>query len=367
MTSEHRNLRRLVLNAIANGIDAAWSDAEFNALALRIFAFQFEHNAPYRRFCQSRGATPDRVEDWRAIPALPTAAFKAAEICSFPPSDATVTYETSGTTTERPGAHRMLDTALYDASLAPNLQAHLFPDVESIRIVALAASPQEAPRSSLAHMLGAAVARWGADGSRFCFRDGQLDLEGVLVALGEAQATGELICLLGTAFAFVHLIDTCTERHLRFRLPAGSRLMDTGGYKGRAREAPKAELYRAYTKLLGVPDHHLVNEYGMTEMSSQIYDTALRDHITGTLCARQKVPPPWVRTEVLNPNSLQPTSPGTPGLLRHVDLANVDSVIAIQTEDLGVRIDDGFEVLGRASGAELRGCSLAVEEVVRST
>jgi hypothetical protein len=47
-----------------------------------------------------------------------------------------------------------------------------------------------------------------------------------------------------------------------------------------------------------------------------------------------------------------------------VDLANVDSVIALQTEDLGVWLDDGFEILGRSAGAEPRGCSLAVEEVL---
>jgi hypothetical protein len=41
-----------------------------------------------------------------------------------------------------------------------------------------------------------------------------------------------------------------------------------------------------------------------------------------------------------------------------VDLANVRSVAFIQTEDLATRHVDGFELLGRASGAEPRGCSL---------
>jgi len=40
------------------------------------------------------------------------------------------------------------------------------------------------------------------------------------------------------------------------------------------------------------------------------------------------------------------------------DLANVRSVMAIQTEDLAVRHGDGFELLGRAELAEPRGCSL---------
>jgi hypothetical protein len=39
--------------------------------------------------------------------------------------------------------------------------------------------------------------------------------------------------------------------------------------------------------------------------------------------------------------------------------------MAIQTDDLGVARDGGFELLGRAAGAEARGCSLAVEELLR--
>jgi hypothetical protein len=40
------------------------------------------------------------------------------------------------------------------------------------------------------------------------------------------------------------------------------------------------------------------------------------------------------------------------------DLASVFSVMAIQTEDLGTRRGDGFELIGRATLAEPRGCSL---------
>ena len=46
------------------------------------------------------------------------------------------------------------------------------------------------------------------------------------------------------------------------------------------------------------------------------------------------------------------------GLLRIFDLANVRSVMAIQTEDLAVRRGDAFELIGRAAQAEPRGCSL---------
>jgi len=47
----------------------------------------------------------------------------------------------------------------------------------------------------------------------------------------------------------------------------------------------------------------------------------------------------------------------------HVDLANRSSCVAIATEDLGARFDDGLVVIGREAGAALRGCSLDAEEL----
>jgi hypothetical protein len=365
MAADANPLRQEVLAALAEGTDATWSEERFVRLALKIFAHQYERNAPYRRFCEARGASRGTARDWRDVPAVPTAAYKSAAVCTFPPEEATTVYLTSGTTLPgQRGRHYLRDTTLYDASLIPNLEEHLFPDVDRIRIGVLATSPGGTPESSLAHMLGAAAERWGAPGSRCYVEAGVLDLDALIGDLAAAEGEGEPVCLMGAAFAFVHLLDHCAGLGRRFRLPEGSRIMDTGGYKGRSREVPKEELIRAYAEWLGVPPHHVVNEYGMTEMSSQFYDTALRDFVRGHSRRRQKVPPPWVRTQVVDPETLAPLRPGHVGLLRHFDLANVDSVMAIQTDDLGVWLDEGFEILGRAAGAEPRGCSLAADELL---
>ena len=50
----------------------------FDKFALELFALQFKHNAPYRRLCEARGARPDTVAQWEAIPAAPTSAFKGS-------------------------------------------------------------------------------------------------------------------------------------------------------------------------------------------------------------------------------------------------------------------------------------------------
>jgi hypothetical protein len=62
--------------------------------------------------------------------------------------------------------------------------------------------------------------------------------------------------------------------------------------------------------------------------------------------------------KIISPESGCEVAEGEPGLVRVLDLANVFSVAAIQTEDLGVRRGEGFELLGRAQLAEPRGCSL---------
>src|SRR4051812_23282079 len=156
MAPDPHQLREEVLAALGEGVDAAWPEERFCRLALRVFAHQYERNTPYRRFCEARGVSPGSAGDWREIPALPAAAFKSAALCTFPLDEATVVYLTSGTTLPgQRGRHFLRDTALYDASLTPNLRAYLFPDVERIRIAVLAARPEDAPESSLAHMLGA--------------------------------------------------------------------------------------------------------------------------------------------------------------------------------------------------------------------
>jgi hypothetical protein len=114
---------------------------------------------------------------------------------------------------------------------------------------------------------------------------------------------------------------------------------------------------------LGLSEFYCVAEYGMTEMCSQFYDNVLRERVCGrSPVTRYKVVPPWVRTQVVDAETLEPCPAGRIGLLRHFDLANLDSVTAIQTDDLGVAGAGGFELMGRAAGAERRGCSIAMDQ-----
>jgi hypothetical protein len=169
------------------------------------------------------------------------------------------------------------------------------------------------------------------------------------------------ITVFGTAFAWVHFFDRVVDS---FTLPDGCVVLETGGFKGRSREVSRDDLYKLFSDRLGVPPAHCVSEYGMSEMASQFYDSALLDAKTGRSRTVRKLAPYWLKTRILDPITGSDASPGQPGLLAHYDLANLNSVLAIQTEDYGYLADDGegFVLVGRAPGAVLRGCSLTAEE-----
>jgi hypothetical protein len=45
--------------------------------------------------------------------------------------------------------------------------------------------------------------------------------------------------------------------------------------------------------------------------------------------------------------TFEPVEHGSPGLLRHFDLINRSMVVAVQTDNVGFAVDDGFEIIGR--------------------
>jgi hypothetical protein len=360
-----------------------WRDDEvrFDRLARRIFAFQHAHCPAYGRFCAVRGATPDTIDGWRSIPAVPTGAFKEIALRCFP-SDRTVkTFRTSGTTGEQRGALHLDTLDLYEASLLASLETLLLPDLGPgsdrgsdgqdgrILLRVLAPSAVEAPDSSLSHMFDVLVHARGGPGSGFDVRDGRLDADGLEAVLRGAAERGEPVALCGTAFAFVHLLERLEARGLRVACPPGSRVMETGGFKGRSRELSRDALHAWLTDRLGIPTGRIVNQYGMTELGSQFYDSVLVDPDG----PRRKLGPPWARVRIVDPETGADAAPGETGMVVVHDLANTGSVAAIQTADLGRAVVDasgspiGFEVLGRDPGAEARGCSIAADEMLAAT
>ena len=364
-----RDLSERVLEFIRQAYSAPDDDQGFEDLALAEFAHQFAENEPYRNYCERRGATPSSVEAWTEIPAVPTAAFKEAPLVCGDSEGVEAVFRTSGTTrgNERRGAHYVRDLRFYRTASLSSFKRHVIPDAVRMHMLILGPSTNAVPDSSLAWMLDLVRGEFGGRDSRHFVDEGGLRLDSLQSELRRCVREERPVCLLGTAAAFVHLLEAMSESEMKVELAPGSRVMETGGLKGMHREVSRDELYGMLVDRLGLSEFYCVSEYGMTEMCSQFYEDVLRARTLGRAPEwRVKVVPPWVRTRVVDAETLEPLPEGRIGVLRHFDLANVNSVMAVQTDDLGVAGDDGFEILGRAAGADLRGCSIAMDQWLTS-
>jgi hypothetical protein len=337
-----------------------FDDDAFERHAFELFAYQFERNEAYRRFAASRGvdlARPPRT--LLEIPAVPASAFKDATLATFDVRLAECEFHTSGTTAERSGRHYVERARVYDASLAAGFDAFMLPDGARLRYLNVVPNPRFRKHSSLGYMMGQIGVLRG-DGKAAYFLDGDdVDARGFATALQAAIADEQPVCIAGTAFGLVALLDALAENGTRFEAPPGSRVMETGGFKGRSRVVARDELYANLERALGIPQHAIVAEYGMTELVSQYYDSPA----SRRAAVRVKVAPPWLRTLVVDDEGRE-LPPGETGFLRHLDLGNVSSVLAVETEDRGYRSGEGIVLLGRALDAPARGCSLDAEELL---
>jgi hypothetical protein len=343
--TERDILRRKIAEAITSGLEPKVRDA----LLFEVAAWQSRTNPVFAKLCRAHRvdfAAPRAPSEW---PAIPTDLFRHMRVSTYVDSAFDIrVFHTSGTTSGARGAHSFRDLSLYD--LAAQHAARMFLLPFNMRLAMLAAHPLEVSDSSLSYMLGR-FESWFGTSTHWCWRDNALDLDALRRSLDEAVRTNEPIAVLGTSFALVHADDRL-QRGERWQLPTGSVVMPTGGFKGRSREIDKDELHAMITTRFGAGTS-FIGEYGMTELSSQMYE------IDGKLAI-----PSWVRATPVDPDTLRPVSEGEVGIVRIDDLANLDSAISIQTADLA-RLDKGrLTLLGRAPGATPRGCSLAIEEAL---
>jgi hypothetical protein len=365
-----KQLRADLVGLFREPVDSTLDDALFDRHARAAFTYQYTHNQPYRAYCDRRRRTPDSITHWHEIPPVPTAAFKEVDLVAGNASAAEAVFRTSGTTEgiERRGTHYVLDLSLYNVSLIPNFAARLLPDAAELPILSLIPPATDLPDSSLSYMIAVVMERLGdARSEYFASAPEGIDSARLEQALAGFVERDQAVCIVGTSFSFVHWLDGMTARGARFSLPGGSRIMDTGGYKGRSREVPAEVMLTSYEELLGIPAEACVNEYGMTELCSQMYDVTLSERVrSGAPGPRRKRPPPWLRVRIVDPVTLEDVPAGEAGLVQLFDLANIGSVCAVQTEDMGVQVDDGYRLLGRAAGAQPRGCSIAMDDLLNA-
>lgn len=351
------------------------SDA-FEQAALELYEQQRATIPAYDAWCLHELAQreDDRVDRWQDVPALPIAAFKQLDVFD-PDARVAAEWHSSGTTGggDRPSVHRLASLDVYDAAIDEGAGTALLPDVaagerEPLACLQLQPPASAAPNSSLSYMFDRIrTSAWCRDAGSFVSSDYVVDVDAAWTTLQRLERSAEPVLVLATSFALVLLLDGVNERELApIELAPTSRVVDTGGYKGRSRELIRPELVARTESWLGVPEPWQENEYGMSELSSQAWLGTVADS-----CGLPIVPdgssarwlPSTLRVRVVDPATLEEVEDGERGLLVFHDVANVHACAAVRSEDVGIRRGDSFELVGRAPGAALKGCSLRLEDV----
>ena len=151
--------------------------------------------------------------------------------------------------------------------------------------------------------------------------------------------------MIGVTFALLDLVE---NTHFQTDFP-NLLVMETGGMKGRRKEMIREEVHELLKEGFGV--NHIHSEYGMTELMSQAYsksDGVYTESATMAVYIRDLHDPFQIGSK-------------KSGAINIIDLANFHSCAFIETQDLGMKLEDGsFRVLGRMDNSEIRGCNLMV-------
>lgn len=358
-TSQHvsHSMTEEIVAIIEAGVDAELSETGFNDYCLQLFALQYQTNAIFREFCEAKKVRPGDVERWQDVPMVYNDVFKTHLVASFPLEQSVMACLTGGTTslTQRGRIFRDEDgKRLVFGANKMMTGSYLFPDFEQgkrCRILILAPSPELAPSMGMAIGMDQTRLAFGTTDSMFLLGKTGIDIKNLLKALRESEASGVPVALIGATAAYVYFFQACRRRKITFRLPAGSRICDGGGYRGRFGVVTRDDYYKMVTEILDIPESHCVNVLGEAETATNLFDDTLRRHVKGLPPRERTRPvPPWSRVLAMNIDDLTPLPDGEVGLLAHWDLANVPTVLAVITDNLGYTSNDGTccEIVGRA-------------------
>ncbi|MBL85795.1 MAG: acyl transferase [Winogradskyella sp.] len=312
------------------------TNAEFEALALDIFRFQFENNAVYRSFCDLLYKHPSDVNNLTEIPFLPIQFFKTHEVLSSQNSIKKI-FTSSGTTGSVTSKHIVTNLNIYEESYLKGFQ-HFYDNIEDYAVLALLPSYLERDGSSLIYMVDDLIQKSKHPESGFYLNN----LQDLTKTLKSLEAQNQKTLLIGVSFALLDLVE-----QFQFSLKH-TIVMETGGMKGRRKEIIRQELHDRLKKGFGVNQIH--SEYGMTELLSQAYSKG-----NGIFKC-----PPWMKIITRDTEDALTLLPqNKTGGINIIDLANVNSCAFIATQDLGKTSENGqFEIIGRFDNSDIRGCNL---------
>jgi len=317
------------------------SEEDFESKALELFHFQSRANEIYKSYLNARKIEVNAVKSLEQIPFLPIKFFKDFAVVSGSTHDYKDFYSSSGTTGMITSRHYIWSEEWY-LNHAKRIFESVYGSLQDFHVLALLPAYLERPGSSLVSMAAHFIKESNSLDSGFYLYN-QDELIAKLENLGK---DGKKILLLGVTFALLDL----AESGKTFNSPQNLIVMETGGMKGRRKEMIREDLHEILCSRFKVSQ--ITSEYGMTELFSQAY--SLKNGYYQC---------PWsmkiLIRDVYDPFRLEDV--GRIGIIKVIDLANIDSCAFLETQDLGRMNNEGnFEVLGRVDNSDSRGCNLLV-------
>ena len=347
-------------------------DREVDRLIADVFKLQVEHDPGYRQLCQARGISADEGPSWDRIPMVPTAAFKS-------PSDESeiegaLTFRSSGTTLGEgtrslhvnpfPELYRSIIDAGYEAyCLSPFAEPPICGRPPTLSLIP---ARSQVADSSLGFMADHILQEHAATDSVVAFTSSGVDLDAAIAFPREERQTDQRPSMvLTTAFALVELLDYLAHRSsetggTRLQLPpVAPRSSKREASRAEPGRSSRSELIAQAGSLLGVPPR--VDRTRVRH--DRAHQPALLRRLFSGAIQISWSPHPGSGRGFSTQQLSNLRTEAHEGLIGFFDLGNVGTYPAVLTEDLGTMHEHGLELLGRASLAELRGCSLTVEEL----
>ena len=313
------------------------SEINFLEVALSVYQYQRVHNPVYKRYLELMGYEDKICTTIDDFPLMPISFFKQYDIKTGEWIPQKI-FKSSGTSGMVRSQHLVKDQEWYGDISERIFTSFYDGDYD---MLALLPSYLENGDSSLVQMVKHLTK--DQDPNRFHL----YDFEKLNAQIKEKLSTDHdnQVLLWGVTFALLDFVEQFKIDNHRLKI------IFTGGMKRRGEEL---EYNTVVEKLkLGFPSSDIAAEYGMTELFSQAYtkDTSLY----------RPAKTMHVLTKDFNDLTC-PTKSGKTGQLGIIDLANIDTISFIQTDDIGLCYEDGhFELMGRITNSDLRGCNMLYE------
>jgi hypothetical protein len=325
-------------NKIADYIDGK-SNMTFADIALSVYNFQSQNNPVYARYLSLMGYTDRKYHYTDDIPLMPISFFKHYDIKSGA-WDSDMIFLSSGTSGMQRSRHLVKDANWYNQISFKIFRSFFSRDYETL---ALLPSYMENGNSSLVHMV--THLSGDADPHRFHLYDHHTLNDQIINKLNRYPEKDTI--LWGVTFALMDFIEEYSIDNKRLKI------IFTGGMKSRGEELAFDTVFAKLSSAF--PSSLIASEYGMTELFSQAY----------AFNNKYFIPSATMQVLTKDFNDLTcPAATGKTGQIGIIDLANVDTLSFIQTDDIGLCHDDNrFELMGRVTNSDLRGCNMLYDGI----